>query len=94
MEELTTTEDLLELMESYNLLGIRNVWFLQYLLYLVRNRTLYKMVFEYAARRLKHSQAFFVYEPKDISGNPLCMSVTLRKLPVKYNKCIGLLRLL
>ena len=79
VERIETIKELLWCMERYNYLSSTNTWLLQYLMYRVGNRPLYKKVFEFTGRRLKPSQALFVCEPNEIQGK-LLFVIVIRKI--------------
>ena len=76
IENINNTEKLLDCMEEFHYLGSTNLWFLQYLLYCVGNRHLYKQVLEFAVERLKTSTPLlYVYDPKEIPGRYQFLSI-------------------
>ena len=68
VNKIETNMDLLDCMEEFNLLSPINTWFLQYMLYRVGSKPLYKQVYEYATTHLKSLNVLHVYEPKEIPG--------------------------
>ncbi|XP_072047357.1 uncharacterized protein [Amphiura filiformis] len=68
IEDIDDKWVLLKCMEKFNYLSSSNTWFLQYLMYVVGNRKLYKLVFNYKTEQLVSASALYVYEPSDIQG--------------------------
>ena len=65
-DTIHTPLELLELMEEQGFLSAENTWFLQYLLYRINNRPLYKRVFDFMANRSRLLKTLYVYDPPEI----------------------------
>ena len=64
-----TTFQITQCLQNYNYLGPNNVWYLQYILFVLGKKDLYRRVWNYAISRLKTHQPLYLHDVQSMKGN-------------------------